>query len=81
MNNQYKKYKVHFLRATIAACLSFWAAIFAIVSLYWSATAVITFAVICSWLGVVAYIEACDAEIELERCETEEEEPSTQTTP
>jgi fatty acid desaturase len=81
MNKRYQKHKAHFLRATIAACLSFWAAIFAILSLYWSATAVITFAVICSWLGVVAYIEARDAEIELERCEAEEKEPSTQTTP
>ena len=66
-------YKHQYMRATIAASLSFWAAIFAILSaIYWSATAVITFTVIALWLGFIAYIESLDAELERARRDAED---------
>jgi len=49
--------------AAVAISMSCWSAVFAIISLYWSATAVITFTVISAWLGVVAIIETRDAKI------------------
>jgi apolipoprotein N-acyltransferase len=69
-----------YLWAALAISLSCWSAIFAIISLYWSATAVITFTVISAWLGVVAIIEARDARSEPDRDE-EQNETSTQQTP
>jgi len=60
--------------AALAISLSCWSAIFAVISLYWSATAVITFAVIAAWLGVVAIIEARDARIRLMYSNDEEDE-------
>jgi len=65
--------------AAVAISLSCWSAIFAMISLYWSATAVITFTVIAAWLGVVAIIEARDAKIAINQ--EEENETSTQQTP
>lgn len=62
-----------YMRAAIAASLSFWATIFAILSAaYWSATAVITFTVIAALLGVISYIEAIDAKLEAARRDAEE---------
>jgi hypothetical protein len=61
--------------AALAISLSCWSAIFAIISLYWSATAVITFTVISAWLGVVAIIEARDAKILMNRDEEDENQP------
>lgn len=45
------------------------------ISLYWSATAVITFTVIAAWLGVVAIIEARDARIAMNNEEENEKQP------
>ncbi len=45
------------------------------ISLYWSATAVITFTVIAAWLGVIAIIEARDAKILMNRDEEDEKQP------
>jgi hypothetical protein len=61
--------------AALAISLSCWSAIFAIISLYWSATAVITFTVIAAWLGVIAIIEARDAKILMNRDEEDENQP------
>ena len=62
-----------YVRAALAASLSAWATIFAIVALiYWSATAVITFTVIAALFGVISYIEALDAKLEAARRDAEE---------
>jgi hypothetical protein len=61
--------------AALAISLSCWSAIFAIISLYWSATAVITFTVIAAWLGVIAIIEARDARIAMDHEEENENQP------
>jgi hypothetical protein len=62
-----------YFRAALAASLSAWAAIFAIVALiYWSATAVITFMVIAALFGVISYIESLDAQLEAARRDAEE---------
>lgn len=63
-----------YLWTALAISLSCWSAIFAIISLYWSATAVITFTVISAWLGVVAIIEARDARIRMMYSNDEEDE-------
>lgn len=66
-------YKHRYMRATIAASLSFWAAIFAILSaIYWSATAAIAFTVIAALFGVISYIEALDAKLEAARRDAED---------
>ena len=62
-----------YIRAAIAASIASWAGILAIVALfYWSATAVITFTVIAALFGVITYIEALDAKIEVARRDAEE---------
>lgn len=72
MSEHFQNHKAYTLRAILAACFAFWAAIGAIIALYWSATAVIACVTVCAWLAVIAYIEACDAEMELARYEAEQ---------
>lgn len=72
MSEHFQNHKACTLRAVLAACFAFWAAVGAIVAVYWSATAVIVCVTVCALLAVIAYIEACDAELELARHEAEE---------
>lgn len=66
-------HKHQYMRAAIAVSVASWAAILAVVALfYWSATAVITFTVMAALFGVISYIEALDTKLESARRDTDE---------